>query len=753
MNKNTPYQNGSIHLDIDSFIQTLDTLAEESNRITRKKMDETFLTMRSELPNASHVITSALAAVLLVDSPHAATDTTLNNIVISLGKILCNPSQTEALTEAMQVYYHARKITEKEYAAEIANEVLENNDLKGFPESARSGLQELSLAIMEKIINEKLSRRTPGYKSHSILELVNPYLHYKLANPELERLKLTSSQAFRTWITNIGQEGYEKINNEKKFTQIQREKEAAFNEFKKFIGPKTPNKAALAKLIDKIRISQIDRQEKHNLLADRLDSFLTTKSILGKSALELRQRFHNKLRKLFNLADQNPDLFRNDVALLDAHEDAFNNVENDISAIKKIILTIADLEKNYNKSLLNSVLGRSNLNTINASIQDVLLGPLMKRRELSTGRIRIARDGGYPQKNLLDLYDSTINQLQINRDMLKGAFSTALKQGIESGINDLEMIKGDLKTFSEPHIVTKPTLVPPLPPESVMNDKTPHVTETPKIKLVATETVMEKPVVKTPQVETSVEAPIVETVASATAENVTAENTSPAPEKTEEPHYASIKVAKADTKNEPRIISSLLRDEFKPTAKVATGSAMTAEYSNTSKINPKPTPAAQENLAVKQEPQQEQAETKPDEIEEDFTLEPIKKAEPAAPTALTEPGFLIMKNYQLGEFENPIQEAWKNMVATAEQSFASDPASMLLTVKDNEIQLYVICDLLQQVAAIDSNRLNEQQKEILQSIRAVLLAALANPLEENNWSCFEGIRRDDIDRAIAALQV
>ena len=466
MNRDITEKNENLYLNIDKLVEDLDQLAEQEIRIARRTIDEIFRAMRFQLPNAAQVITPNLASVLLTDSPHAAKDTTLNTVVISLGKILMNPTQTEALAEAVQVYYHARKITEKEYAAEIAHEVLENNPLKIFPENTRASLQELASAIMEKIINEKQSRKTPGYQPHTVLDLITPYFLYKLANPDLELLKKSRAQDFKTWISNVGLEGYDKIHHEAKFAQIQREKEIAFGEFKKFLATKITNKATFIKNVDKIRFSQTDRNEKHDELADALSDFLSIKSILGQSAPELRNRFHAKLRRLFNTADQNPENFRSEEAVMTAHDEAYKNIEKDILAVKDIVLAITTLEKNYAKKFLNSLFGKSNIQVINDILTDALLGSLAKRRDLTTGQVRLTREGGYPQKNLTEILTGLTNQLQVTHDRIKGVFSASLKQELEQTILIMHGINTELQTFpGSVRIIGKPTLVPPPPPE------------------------------------------------------------------------------------------------------------------------------------------------------------------------------------------------------------------------------------------------------------------------------------------------
>jgi hypothetical protein len=751
MKNDTQNQNDNPSLNIDLLMDEIERLSQETSRISRKKVDEIFRFMRTELPNSQQVITASLANILLTDSPHAATDTTLNTIVIHLVKILSNPSQTSALAEALQVYFHARKITEKEYAAEIANEVLENNPLAAFPENSRPGLQDLSFTVMEKIINEKQSRKTQGYKPHSILELVNPYLHYKLANPEIERLKTTMQPVFRNWMTNIGQEGYEKINHEKKFAMVQQEKEAAFSEFKKYLASKAPNKATLVKFIDKIRHSQIDRNEKHAALSSHLDTFLTTKSILAKSALEFRARFHQKLRKLFNLSDQNPDIFRSEEAMLAAHEEAFRNVDNDVTSIDKIIFNITEVEKIYAKNFLNSVLGKSNLAMINSLVLDTLLGPLVSRRDIASGTMQVQREGGYPQKNLVEIYDTITHQLQTAHDLIKGAFSSTLKQQLQQCVHNLEIIKQDLVIYPDAiTVVTKPTLVATPAHEPAVVEKITPVIEQPKIKLVEnSDSTIESSYVpkRSAKLSDNLDVKIIPSLLKdefKTDERL--EFTAPAPTDTksytpeENVTFADPQVEKADKQSEEPLIleESKVAAIDPPPLQIDDSFAFEEPV-----VTPKP-------LQIDESFSFEEPFSRPKPLldtEEDFILEPAQTPRPA-----TDPGILIMTNYRLGEFEQPVLAAWQTMTAASQKEAINNNIDLAILAGENEVRFYVICDLAQQIAAIEESKLNLEQKDILQSTKTVFLVALSNPVDENNWSFFEGTHRDDIDRAISMLQ-
>ena len=198
--------------------------------------------------------------------------------------------------------------------------------------------------------------------------------------------------------------------------------------------------------------------------------------------------------------------------------------------------------------------------------------------------------------------------------------------------------------------------------------------------------------------------------------------------------------AEATFKRDPIILPSLLKDEYKPGAEMESRAPLNAAFNTVPQAMPKPTQSAEsfsmEVPAVKQE----------------ASVEAAVKLEPAESIVPEDSGIQIIKNYELGEFEKPIKDAWQTMTANAKTT-SSNPDDVALLLQENSVQLYVICALAQQIAAIEENQLRPEQKEILQSIRAVLLAALVDPQNENNWSCFEGIRRDDIDRAIAALQV
>lgn len=123
--------------------------------------------------------------------------------------------------------------------------------------------------------------------------------------------------------------------------------------------------------------------------------------------------------------------------------------------------------------------------------------------------------------------------------------------------------------------------------------------------------------------------------------------------------------------------------------------------------------------------------------------------ETAAVDARVQTGLDIMNNYQLGDMKIVVEKAWKNMLQmTSEASIDADGMDIS---SDCEVRLYVICDLIQQINGIDMSGLSESKKQILQDLKHKLMDALDNPLDENNWSFFEGVRRDNIDRTLSSF--
>ncbi|MDR3477379.1 MAG: hypothetical protein P4M14_05040 [Gammaproteobacteria bacterium] len=154
-----------------------------------------------------------------------------------------------------------------------------------------------------------------------------------------------------------------------------------------------------------------------------------------------------------------------------------------------------------------------------------------------------------------------------------------------------------------------------------------------------------------------------------------------------------------------------------------------------------------------------------------FTLEPAEKVVPKPliiedvefePEIATEAvsgsvnessmgaGEAIMKNYQLGELKSSVVIAWEKMVKST--TVIDEAVGTLTLLSDNEVRLYVICDLIQQVVAIDESSLSSSKKQILQNTKHKLMDALEDPLNENNWGFFEGVRRDNIDRNLESLR-
>jgi hypothetical protein len=154
-----------------------------------------------------------------------------------------------------------------------------------------------------------------------------------------------------------------------------------------------------------------------------------------------------------------------------------------------------------------------------------------------------------------------------------------------------------------------------------------------------------------------------------------------------------------------------------------------------------------------------------------FTLEPAEKVEPkplviedvefepdvpvaveaeSSSHAATNVGDEIMKNYQLGDLKSSVIIAWEKMMKST--TTIDESVGTLTVSSDNEVRLYVICDLIQQVSSIDEAPLSASKKQILQGMKHKLMDALEDPLNENNWGFFEGVRRDNIDRNIESLK-
>jgi hypothetical protein len=786
------------HLNIEKLLRTLEALSKETNRISRARLDEIFRALRFELPYSTPIINAGLAFALFADSPRNSADTTLNEAVIHLSKTLINPMQTAALTQAIQTYYQERKKTESEYAADTVQTVVAANPLDAFPEASWEAMRELALTVMDKIVSEKLARRIPGYKSQSVLELINPFLHFRLANATLEKIKMAQPQVFKKWLTNLAHDGYEKINNEKKFTLIQQEKENAFAALKTFLTSKSQNKANLTRYIERIAFSQKDKNKKFDSLNKKLDEMLPEQAIISESAGLLRMRFYDNLRKLFALAERNPAVYQQEDSITKAQNKAYSQIKNDLAAIKKILDIFTELNKNSSKNLMASLLTRGNINQIKVILATGLLGPIVKKRDLHNGNYIMVHDGGYPQKNLNAITSNLITGLQNLADNVTGMFSAALKIQIEQAIQQLTALGSNLapdeqwvapveataeappietstepvtaprmeipyaspsveKTFGpipksrfeipepavkpEPVIEPAQTLVAPAIPEETLEVSTASTVEEAAEIPQTLDEFMETPTVSDPIDE------FAETPAAPESTNEAAE-TPAAPETINDT---------AETPAEEPINKLAESPAPEPSIEPAEKPELAPEPTDTptapAPMNAAPTePASEANTEeVSSEPVFPSIEFDDEEIPT-IQFEPVTFEAPApAQPVVSDPGLVIMSNYELGDFKEPVHEAWKTMLVQA-VSARPDVADINIIADEQAVNFYVICDLVQQVVSINEDMLSPDNKEMLISIQTLLLAALKDPLEENNWTFFEGSRRNDVDRAIAVLK-
>jgi hypothetical protein len=736
MKKDSMEVRPAAHLNIDRLLDRLEALSKQDERFTRAKIDEIFRALRFEISFTSPVVNAALAAALYADSPQKNTNTALNDVVIQLAKALINPTQIEVLSEGVQTYLAARKNTEKEYAAASIIPVIAAHPMEAFPTVVWPFLNDLTITVMEKIIHEKQSRRIPGYKSQSVMDLIRPFLNYRLANPQLEKVKQEQPQNFKQWVLAIAHEGYDSINDEIKFRAIQHEKETAFDNFKKFVTMKTLNKAALSRYLEKIRFSQTDINKKMDKLNHHLNEFLSVKSVLSKSSAELRGRFNEKLRKLFAATDKSQGAYQSEDIITEAHNNAFKEVESDLQAIKKIILVVTGIEVNYLKSLMTSLLARSNVTRMNDLLLDVLLGGYVKKRDMATGSLIEVRDGGYPSQNMQDIYSNLIQQLEHFQNKSSGLFSASLKKLITAATHELSTAQSQLP---EPVKIT--FRAPPISETAAEN----------RIASKPAETVIEKPEIIPPQ-KAAVTAPIPEPEilqTPASSATPTAPEPDTAPELEEE--------TDADFSLETPMLHEAEDVDF------STQDAVPAEEETDFGFSLEPVaknekpelPGAETKFSLEPVAENKTATANENNMPENLAepaleLEPVKAAEQH--TAPVDPGLAIMQGYQLGELKDPVYEAWQVMLVQAVQANTTAEKDLHAIAAEQEANFHVICDLVQTVVSIPEAPLTPDHKEMLQSITTLLLAALKDPLEENNWTFFEGGRRNDVDRAIAILK-
>lgn len=663
-------------LGIEKLMSNLEHASDETRRLPRDITIAIIRQILNEIPYASKVVSIQLAECLLSDAPHIQTNLALNQVVVNLGKSLCDPHQIDAIDLAVQTYIRDRQIQEKEYAALLLNEVIVAADLQLFADNIRPALRELAQIILEKIINEKQLRKAPGYRLQPLIEIIEPFLYKRLSSIELDRVKALQPLAFRKFVNSIAHNGYEKITDDKKLSQIHKEKETAFNVFKNLITEHLPHANSIKQFQEGMLYLQKDKNHWHALLKSQANELL--KSIEPKIDDEtlindLKLRFNEKLRRNLYFSDQNPHIYNDEEAIKHAHEEAYHQVENDMVSAIKLISIVSSVDENYSKKFFQQFFGLSYLSSIKAALLDGLFGKVTLRIDPDTLEKQEIRMGGYLQKNLVDIYTYVIARLNNISDTVTGIYSIKLKDELIRALAELEIAKTEMSIVI-PKVVQKPKIeLPIVQPIDMTKPVTPILTE-------------------------------------------------PAPKE--------------------ELAPSLLDEQF----------------------DLEPTPVIEPPPIVKEEPVKE--EPKPLEVGEfeselesevqPISLEPVSKTEPAetgtlgqAAQASIDSGVRIMKNYQLGAFEKSVQQAWQTMVTASSDSASDDIQTGIGS--DNEVRLYVICDLAQQVSAIQEANLSPEHKEALQNIKSKLIEALKNPLDEANWDYFEGTQRDIIDGALAAI--
>lgn len=696
-------------LGVNHLASHLSRVQKEKTRLTLERLNKLFRQIISELPYAQHAVPPALAEALNADAPLRPDNLTLNEVAVWLGRALFNPEQRNDIVYLTHIYLHNRKRIEKEYALAVLPVVLKEYDLKFFPEKYHEAIKNILLNVMEKIINEKQSRKIPGYASHALIEIFDPIIHKHSSNIQLEQLKSNFPLEFRQYILQSAQCSYEKINSEATLLSIMQEKETAFNEFKDAITTRIPSAPNQEKQINRIWFTQHDKNLKHEQLMQQLDTFLKTdnpKSNQGILSLQLRMHLSEKLRKQIYLADQKTEIYQSDNATMQAHEEVFQAVAYDATALRNLITATNKIRENYRQKFLHRFAGNSTLTAIEEALLDTLIGKNVVKRNIQTDQTYTVREGGYPHKNIIEIYTSITSSLKQIKENTKGLFAAELQTQINTAIETIQKQGAALSL--------KPVLVEEKP-----------VFIAPKSTTTLTLIIEPTPEVETPHFETQAEAP---------------------------PPAREFK-----TPPEPLVIEEPIEAKVKP-------KPLPVEEKSEPELEPKvtPQPLVIEDTDFEAEPK---VTPKPLFIEDtEFELEPKVVPKPLIITDTDEEtaldqntadtidaGVAIMKNYQLGELEQPVLTAWKKMVTTATSAGADDAHAMDLG-SENEIHLYVICDLAQQVAAIQESTLADDKKITLQTLKSQLLEALTNPLEPQNWDCFEGMKRDQIDMTILSLQ-
>ncbi len=721
-------------LGIDKLVASLTQLLEESKRLKRDKTESLIRLMVNEIPYAHEIIPNTLAESFLSDAPHTLNDLKMNEVIANLGFALFDANQKNELIELVRAYLQLRKKTERAYAEALLPDILPTEELKQFPEKARPELIKIAQTILEKVINEKQLRRIPGYRLESLLAVVEPLIYHRLFNPELDRLRITHHLAFRKFVNTVAQDGYEKIHDETKLTIIHNEKELAFSQFAHAIIQKAVVYPQLETEHAKLRFLQKDRIIKNTELKKILDEFFKStnlKTMDGLLGYHIRIRLTEKMRKNIQLIDADPAIYQNEFTIKQAHDAIFKEVKDDFYALKFLIAKVKLIRENFHKQFFHIFMRSKELTAIDTVLTDTLLGKAIIKTDLITGEKHVIREGGYPKIDIKIIYSTVIAQLQTMSNNISGIFAKKLMAEI------LRMVAELCKVGEKLHATrlialeeaSEPELTAEVPIEQI-SPATPIQTEKEKTTAIIQPAQTEK-------ITKPLSMPIAE-------EPIAAFEPEPVKEEAvkEKPATMQPLLIPEEANEEPVTTSNIKPEEEKISTKPLS-------------ISFEEEPAVQEEKAATPLtlPAEEKVATKPLlTTEEESTPESsLSETHDEATQEVLDSGAMIMKNYQLGEFEKPIYSAWKIMTAHSNENHVDVSPGLMNLSSDNDVKLYVICDLAQQVTAINVTPLNDSQKQILQGIKTQLVDALKDPLDEANWDYFEGMHRDIIDGQLGSF--
>jgi hypothetical protein len=809
-------QESKDRLGIDQLLAHLQHAGNQKERLAEQEVHAIFRQIINELPYSYTALPVGLAEALCLDAPLKRTNLELNQVVVALGKALLDPSLNQEITQYSQTYLIHRRITEKEYAGSIIAQALATTDLKMFSENCHDLLKKLTQSILEKIINEKQSRKIIGYTPHSLIEIIDPIIHNKLINPELERIKEDDPVKFRKFVTTVAQDGYEKVKDEKKLTLIQKEKDNAFSDYKNAISAKMPKANQLESLYKKHSFSQRDKNQKHEQLMQQLATFLKAsnpKSNMGFLSLHMRMRFSENLRKKLMLADRDISIYVFEDTIKKNHEKVLTEISDHANAIKAVILHIQAIEDHYTKNILHKFIGGKNLALLEEALLDTLLGKLTSKYNWMTGETRIVREDGYTQKSISNIYIEILARLTNIANGLNGLFSNELKSEIAGAIRLIQSAsKNIVSSAGESTIIAEPVSAPDMAATS--NIKTQASTDFPlstlakeKISVIDTNSITnttQTAIDAQPSIDNKIEAKIV-------AKPLDLDNSSkPASFASTETNHTIKPVMLEKTQHDQPLpdTKELLTDKPAITENSTEKSdkiiAKPLVIEDSSDETESPVQAKPLLIADFDEEQTTTAEHKPLEVEERASTA-VAAPTPTVETTITpkplldisfdddiptafeqqpdsvnnEPVILATEETAKANINLPtsfspeIQEVIDGGSSIMQNYVLGDLEATVFTAwkkivtgttahpdemhagdfgSDKEVRLYVICDLVQQIVSISESNLSAENKHKLQALRSQLLQALDDPLDAANWDYFEGIKRDQIDITIAELK-